>query len=226
MLSMSYNEKECFFILMVKAAESVEMTGSQMTIIEYFNKVGHEICDGIFNFDINDIPWNHGTTAEDKQFILKMIDAAKKPETMEKLYSFMRQDPEIINPFFDRFTQMLESFALNDAGGEPGNGPKVFFKMGMGWKACRDESRNIYTAEHGSRGYYQLCEIDKETYDRLGSDIEGDETAEDLIRKGRCLFETDDDGNSRSHCIVHDDDYNELAPWSSAQRKYEIIYGN
>ncbi|MBR3306309.1 MAG: hypothetical protein IKI75_03515 [Lachnospiraceae bacterium] len=60
--------------------------------------------------------------------------------------------------------------------------------------------------------------------DRLGSSIEGDETAEDLIRRGRCLFETDDDACSRGHCIVHDEDYNELAPWSSAKRKYELIY--
>jgi len=37
--------------------------------------------------------------------------------------------------------------------------------------------------------------------------------------------ETDEDANGRGYCIVHDEKYQELAPWSSARRKYECIYG-
>ena len=44
------------------------------------------------------------------------------------------------------------------------------FKKGMGWKACFDEERELYTAERSWRGFYQLCEIDKETFDKLDID--------------------------------------------------------
>ena len=49
------------------------------------------------------------------------------------------------------------------------------FKKGIGWKACYDEERNLYTAERSWRGDYQLCEIDKATYDALGAEpIDGE----------------------------------------------------
>ncbi|MBR3525157.1 MAG: hypothetical protein IKO11_04860 [Lachnospiraceae bacterium] len=44
------------------------------------------------------------------------------------------------------------------------------FKEGGGWKACYDETAERYTAQRSQRGFYQLCEIDKETYDKLGTD--------------------------------------------------------
>ena len=30
------------------------------------------------------------------------------------------------------------------------------FKKGLGWKACYDEERNLYTAERGGPGAYNL----------------------------------------------------------------------
>jgi hypothetical protein len=42
------------------------------------------------------------------------------------------------------------------------------FKEGIGWKACYDEEREIYTAEEGGGMAYDLFEITKEVYDRLG----------------------------------------------------------
>ena len=230
MLRMTYNEKECFFVLLVKAAESVEMTGSQLAIIEYFDDIGHRIRDDEeeYVFDIDDIPWDKKSIQDDKVFLQNMIETAKKPETMEKLYSFMRQAPEIINPYFDSFSEMIKSFRPDECDDEKDRGSEraeVFFKRGTGWKACRDEARKLYTAEQGSRGYYQLCEIDKDTYDKLGSDIEGGDTADDLIRKGRSLFEADDDYYTRAYCIIHDEDYYDLAPWAKAKRRYEKTYG-
>ena len=62
------------------------------------------------------------------------------------------------------------------------------FKEGLGWKACYDEERNLYTAKRSWRGSYHLYEINKEIYDKL--DIEGDgHYNEKLIMQGRLLFE-------------------------------------
>ena len=58
------------------------------------------------------------------------------------------------------------------------------FKEGIGWKACRDEEKNVYTAQRSWRGFYQLCEIDSKVYDKLGGDNDPDQ----LIRSGRVLL--------------------------------------
>jgi len=79
------------------------------------------------------------------------------------------------------------------------------FKEGLGWKACYDEERNLYTAERSWRGYYQLCEIDKATYDALGAEpIDGERDVK-LIASGRCLFEANDHYYTSPYCIVKDD---------------------
>ncbi len=93
------------------------------------------------------------------------------------------------------------------------------FKTGIGWKACYDEEREIYTAQRSWRGFYQLCEIDKEIYDILGTEAMGDLSADAWIGKGRHLFEADDDYYTSPYCIVFDEDYMELAPWSDAYKR-------
>ena len=87
------------------------------------------------------------------------------------------------------------------------------FKEGLGWKACYDEERNVYTAQRGWRGFYQLCEIDAETYNKLG----GEEDPDKLIGSGRVLFESDDDYYTQRYYRVVDEKYDELAPWSRAK---------
>ena len=87
------------------------------------------------------------------------------------------------------------------------------FKKGIGWKACHDEEKNIYTAQRSWRGFYQLCEIDAEIFDKLG----GEEDPDKLIGSGRVLFESDDDYYCPPHYTVYDANYSELAPWSNAE---------
>ena len=88
------------------------------------------------------------------------------------------------------------------------------FKQGMGWKACYDEEKNICTAQRSQRGYYQLCEISKESFDALDED-----NAVDIIRSGRELFESDDDYYTMPYYMVKDDNYASLAPWADAMRR-------
>ena len=92
------------------------------------------------------------------------------------------------------------------------------FKKGLGWKACYDEERELYTAQRSWRGFYQLCEIDKETYDKLGTD----EAPGKLIDSGRHLFESDDDYYTPPYITVYDEKYAEIAPWSDALRRAAI----
>ena len=97
------------------------------------------------------------------------------------------------------------------------------FKTGLGWKACYDEDRNLYTAQRSWRGFYQLCEIDKETYDLLGTDAMGDKSPDELIAGGRHLFEADDDYYTMPYITVYDEDYDRLAPWADARRRVEAF---
>ncbi|MBR5348229.1 MAG: beta-lactamase family protein [Lachnospiraceae bacterium] len=89
----------------------------------------------------------------------------------------------------------------------------MHFKKGIGWKACYDDEKNIYTAQRSWRGFYQLCEIDAETYDKLG----GEDDPDKLIGSGRVLFESDDDYYCPPHYSIYDENYKEIAPWSSAE---------
>ena len=100
----------------------------------------------------------------------------------------------------------------------------LHFKKGLGWKACFDEERGIYTAERSWRGFYQLCEIDKETYDKLDPTGKNGEDPDKLIGGGRVLVEADDDYYTMPYCMVKDENYNELAPWSRAKERYERTY--
>ena len=96
------------------------------------------------------------------------------------------------------------------------------FKEGLGWKACYDEERGIYTAERRWRGFYQLCEIDQATYEKLGTDTTEDESPDKLIANGRHLFEANDDYDTAAPtATVYDEDYYLLAPWSGAKRRAE-----
>ena len=87
------------------------------------------------------------------------------------------------------------------------------FKNGVGWKACYDEEKNTYVAQRSWRGFYQLCEITAEVFDKLG----GDDAPDQLIGSGRVLFESDDDYYCPPHYTIYDEKYHEIAPWSSAE---------
>ena len=101
------------------------------------------------------------------------------------------------------------------------------FKEDLGWKACYDEERNLYTAKRSWRGSYHLYEINKEIYDKLGEDKGDGHYNDKLIMEGRLLFESDDDYYTMPYHHVYDENYYELAPWSGAKwiaEKTDVMY--
>lgn len=97
------------------------------------------------------------------------------------------------------------------------------FKKGNGWKACYDEKTYTFTAERGSRGFYQLYEITKDIYEELDPDDTDGKRNNDLISSGRCLFEADDDYYTPPYNMVFDERYAEIAPWADAKRRADLM---
>ena len=89
------------------------------------------------------------------------------------------------------------------------------FKKGCGWKACYDEKRNLYTAETGGCGGYDLFQITKEIYDRIGESDVSDSDSERLIRTGRHLYMDVNDRCGPPYTVVLDDEYRDLCPWAN-----------
>lgn len=90
-------------------------------------------------------------------------------------------------------------------------------KEGLGWKACYDEEKNLYTAKDWDRGDYYLFEITKEIFDKLDDPPQGEFPCE-MIRKGRVLYESHDSAYGSPYDIVHDENYEQMCSWVKVQR--------
>lgn len=86
------------------------------------------------------------------------------------------------------------------------------FKEGIGWKACYDDERNLYTVKTSWRGDYDLYEINEEIYSQLGKP---GTNADELIHSGRHLYYRGDNFIGPSTAMVIDDRYAELCPWAN-----------
>ena len=94
------------------------------------------------------------------------------------------------------------------------------FKTGIGWKACYDEERNLYTAKTSWRGDFHLYEIDAEIYNRLD---EPGVNAEELIRTGRHLYYSQDSPIGPPTAMVIDENYASLCPWVEIRATEKVM---
>lgn len=96
----------------------------------------------------------------------------------------------------------------------------LHFKQGIGWKACYDDEKNIYTAKTSWRGDYHLYEITAEIYDSLGNpDVDSDA----LIHSGRHLYYSQDNPIGPPTDMVIDENYAELCSWAEIQTSGNVM---
>ena len=97
----------------------------------------------------------------------------------------------------------------------------MIFKKGMGWRACYDEKRNLYTAEIGGGPNHDLYEINKEIFDLL--DDPATERPSSLISNGRHLYMAVDDRCGPPYTVILDEDYQKLCPWAETMISGEVM---
>ena len=94
------------------------------------------------------------------------------------------------------------------------------FKKGLGWKACYDVERNLYTAKTSWRGDYDLYEINEEIWNQLG---EPGVDADELIHSGRHLYYSEDSPIGPPTDMVIDEKYAELCSWADIQTSGNVM---
>ena len=94
------------------------------------------------------------------------------------------------------------------------------FKKGLGWKACYDEERNLYTAQTSWRGDYHLYEINSEIWSQLG---EPGVDSDKLIHSGRHLYYSQDSPIGPPTDMVIDENYAELGTWTNIQKSGNVM---
>lgn len=90
-------------------------------------------------------------------------------------------------------------------------------KHGLGWMACYDNEKGVYTARISWRGDASYYEIDAEVFGRLSSD-KGNDDPEELIKTGRLLYKKCDGSNGPATETVYDDNFAELCSWAEIRR--------
>lgn len=96
----------------------------------------------------------------------------------------------------------------------------LHFKNGIGWKACYDDERNLYTAKTSWRGDYHLYEINAEIYQKLD---DPDVDACELIHTGRHLYYSEDSPIGPPTDMVIDENYATLCPWAGIQTSGRVM---
>ena len=96
----------------------------------------------------------------------------------------------------------------------------LHLKHGLGWKACYDDEKNLYTAKTSWRGDFHLYEINEEIYSRLG---EPGVDSYQLITTGRHLYYSEDSPIGPPTDMVIDENYAELCSWAEIQKSGNVM---
>ena len=88
------------------------------------------------------------------------------------------------------------------------------FKSGIGWKACYDRERELYTAQIDCSDLY---EIDAEIYERLMKELSDRDARSLICDGGRHLYMDVNDRCGPPYTVVFDEDYEELCPWADVR---------
>lgn len=91
------------------------------------------------------------------------------------------------------------------------------FKSGLGWKACYDKDRGLFTASTWGAGTTTLWEITAEVWSAIRPGVTSDAEAEELIRTGRSLYMDVNDRCGPHYTVVLDSNYEKLCPWANVK---------
>ena len=104
-----YNQgTDCFFELLISAADDFEKTEHQKELISYLEdqKSINEIAPGTADFDIVDMPWDEDCLFEDIQFLLRAVEGAQTETIMDRLPYEINK--EIVLPWLEQFGLMVK----------------------------------------------------------------------------------------------------------------------
>ena len=110
-LSMSNQGTDCFLELLIIAASDKEMTAAQKALIDHLRECReiNMIAPGTISFDIDEMPWNVDSLAEDKAFMLEVISKAKDPSSWKEMD--YEPDGTIVIPWLECFEAMINKKA-------------------------------------------------------------------------------------------------------------------
>ena len=106
-ISMSNQGTDCFFDLLIMAADDTEKTEQQEKMISFLKdqKDINHVAPGTASFDLDEMPWSKDTLSEDVEFMMGIIKKAKTVEVAGKLD--YRPDLRIVSPWLDRLSTMI-----------------------------------------------------------------------------------------------------------------------
>ncbi|MDO4416077.1 MAG: hypothetical protein Q4C20_13460 [Erysipelotrichaceae bacterium] len=81
---MSNQGADCFFDLLITAADTFEKTDSQEKLISFLKDLKgiNEICPGSAGFDLDEMTWHTGSLEEDIEFLCSVIAATQTEGTL------------------------------------------------------------------------------------------------------------------------------------------------
>ena len=93
------------------------------------------------------------------------------------------------------------------------------FKSGIGWKACYDKERDLYTAQIDCSDLY---EINAEIYSQLTKGIRDSDARSLIYTGGRHLYMDVNDRCGPPYTVVFDEDYKKLCPWADVRASSKV----
>jgi hypothetical protein len=99
-----------------EARSDLAETDRQREFAAWFASNDHGVFGlGTVGFDLSELPWSPETFAADREFVLRVIDAARARMGWERLGYRLRE--ERLQPSLDQFRALVEAFGIEHASG-------------------------------------------------------------------------------------------------------------
>ena len=119
-LTMSNQGTDRLLDLLITAAKSLEKTHAQQSLVDFIARQRdvNSAAPGTASFDIEEMPWEIATMAEDAVFLAEVAKSAKSEAVWEKLG--YEPNWEIVIPWLDMLESLMrEAGGLADSTGSP-----------------------------------------------------------------------------------------------------------